>query len=111
MDCKAIQINTSYLPQQVISKIPNWDEIDFSTASLYSIMEDSNIILDYADEMLCLSEADEVQAALLNLEVGSPLFSISRTVYDEKGIPIEYAESHTKGNQHRAYSRMRRKPN
>lgn len=109
MDGQAIQINTSFLPQSVIAKISNWDEIDFSTASLYATMEEHGIILDYADEMLRVSEADEVLATLLNLKAGSPLFSISRTVYDEKGTPIEYVESHTRGEQHRAYSRMRRR--
>lgn len=108
MDGEPIQISTSYLPKYALNAMHGWEEQDFGVISLYAFLESRGIIMEYADEILQATCADQMQAMLLSIDIGEPLFSIFRVVYDITNTPIEYVEAFTRGEQHRAYSRMRR---
>lgn len=108
MDGEPIQISTSYLPKYALNLMHGWEEVDFAENSLYQFMESHGIRMEYADEILQITLADNAQAMLLSIDVGRPLFTIHRVVFDANNTPIEYVEAHTRGEQHRAYTRMRR---
>lgn len=108
MDNCPIQIGTSYLPIHAIDALPDWDGIDFRTASLYATLEAAGVVLKYAEERLQIEEAGYMQAALLNIEIGKPLFFSQRTVYDADDVPVEFAEVYSRAEQHRIISRFQR---
>ncbi len=103
----SMQISTSYLPVREIQSI-DWENIDFSTASLYASLENAGIILAYGEERMEVSVAGPIESALLKVPEGFPLFVTKRVVMDKNGNVIEYAESKTRGDRHKVVIKLKR---
>ena len=67
------QISVSYLPVNEIQAM-DWQNIDFSSASLYKSLEDSGVVLATGEEDLEVDIASSLDAILLNVDIGFPIF-------------------------------------
>jgi GntR family transcriptional regulator len=67
-----------------------YDRKDMMTTALLALLERAGILIGSADQTIGAALADSVTAPLLGVRVGSPLLSITRTVFDQNGRPVEY---------------------
>jgi len=86
----------------------HYEEIDFTTASLYEELEKAGVILDSGEEIIEVDVAGSVDAALLGVDCGFPIFVTKRIVYNEKNVVVEASETRTRGDRHRAVIKLRR---
>ncbi len=84
-----IGISQVYLLAQIVPSIINDPGI---SDSIYAVMETKyNIELSTATEVVEAKAADEVESSLLNINVGSPVISVTRLTTDAFGRIIEYS--------------------
>jgi DNA-binding GntR family transcriptional regulator len=99
MDDVPILIDCSRVP---VPLAPELDAIDFSTASLYAVLEERYGVRPsrarFAVEAIA---ATERQAALLGLERGQPLLRCDQLTEDAYGRPIEICEMVYRGDRYR----------
>jgi GntR family transcriptional regulator len=67
-----------------------YDKRDLMTNPLLALLERAGILIGSADQTIGAALADTVVAPLLGVRVGSPLLSITRTVFDQNGRPVEH---------------------
>jgi len=90
-----------YAPQSLIGKFFRNKK---STASLYSILtRKKGFLLKEATQTIESSTADQRIASLLQIEMGSPLFYMERTFFEESGLPILFQITFT-GAEHFKFS-------
>ena len=78
----------NYLPRDIGEKVP--PEL-VTTKPMLMILEDElGIRATEADQSVEATIADAEIAPLLDIRVGDPLLKAERTVYDNKGRPVEY---------------------
>lgn len=102
-----VQISVSYLPVNEIQAM-DWQNIDFSSASLYKSLEDSGVVLATGEEDLEVDIASSLDAILLNVDIGFPIFVTNRLVFNDKGVPIEKSVSRTRGDRHKVHIKLKR---
>lgn len=84
-------------------------EEDLENQSLYRILESRyGIQLIQAEQELEAGLANEEDAKLLNLPIGSPALYTRRTTYTNRDLPIEYARSVYCGHKYTFYTHMLR---
>lgn len=84
-----IALQTSFLPADRFEL----GEHDLAEGSLYELLADRyGAFVTTADEVISAAVADPEQAALLEVDPGSPLLCVDRFAYSQKGEPIEYAK-------------------
>jgi GntR family transcriptional regulator len=99
MDDVPILIDRSSVP---LALAPDLVEIDFSSASLYSVLEERHGLRpSRARFSVEAVAADEHQAALLDLQPGEPLLRCQQLSEDETGRPIELCEMVYRGDRYR----------
>lgn len=107
-DGQIVGLETTSLPYHFCQGIENHD---LENGSLYSIIEGHyGISLNWSEEEFQAIAATEKEAALLKVRRGFPLFCMRRTVYDNRGTPIEYGVSLFRGDRYSATVVSRRKP-
>jgi len=67
-----------------------WRRKDLETKTLVALLEDSGVKISRAEENITATLADEVNAPPLEVEVGSALLKITRTVFGEYDQAVEY---------------------
>jgi GntR family transcriptional regulator len=99
MDHVPIMIDSSRVP---VALAPELDTVDFSTASLYAVLEERYGVrptrAHFAVEAVA---ADARRAALLELEPGQPLLRCHQLTQDAIGRPIESCEMLYRGDRYR----------
>lgn len=76
--------------------------------SLYRILaEDHDIVVAEATESIHAEAADEYEAKVLDVAVGSPLIVIRRWTYDRDGRPVEYTRGAGRGDRYRYVVKLR----
>lgn len=105
LDGEPIQVTTTHVP---LKEIPNMDldKIDFTQASLYEEMEKSGVVFASGEEIIEVDVAGAIDAALMGVECGSPIFVTKRIVFNDKNRVVEAAESRTRGDRHRAVIKL-----
>ena len=84
-------LESSYLPQALVQGLAAADLVD---GSLYQMLRERyGIAIGSADQTINLSHAAPDEAALLELEAGSPVLLLRAVVTDTSGRPIEYLVS------------------
>lgn len=78
----------SYIP---VVPYPGLDGFDLNAASLYDTMERCGRTVVSAHRRLEVVSADATTAALLDVEVGDPLFLFHTVAKDDAGTPVEYS--------------------
>lgn len=107
-DGDIVGLETTNLPYHFFHGIENHD---LEKGSLYSIIEGHyGISLNWSEEELQAVAATEKEAKVLKVRRGFPLFCMRRTVYDNRGTPIEHGVSVFRGDRYTATVVSRRKP-
>lgn len=87
-------VQDSWLPYRVA---PGLVRDELIGGSLYrTLLERWGVRLRHAEQQITATTATPEQAALLDVEPGSPLLFITRTAFGEDGRPVEWARSWTK---------------
>lgn len=87
LDGMVIAIDHSRVP---LRYCPSLVDVDFTTASLVSVLEDrSSIVYRRCSYTVEAVPADESSAALLELPLGAPLLQCGQIIYDQHGRVIE----------------------
>jgi GntR family transcriptional regulator len=83
---KPIMVIEEYVHQSLIGNLSNIKKL---AKSLYfTLTQKRGITLKEATQTIESTTADQRIASLLQIEMGSPLFYLERTFYEEKGLPI-----------------------
>lgn len=90
-ESKPYSLIVNYLPEEVGSKL-TMAELS-SGALLHTMEEKLGFYLEQAEQEIRAELADPYVAGLLDIRVGSALLSIERTVYTDKGRPVEYVHT------------------
>jgi GntR family transcriptional regulator len=86
-DGAPLSYSVSFVPAEIGRA---YDRKDLMTTPLLALLERAGILIGSADQTIGAALADSVVAPLLGVRVGSPLLSITRTVFDQNGRPVEY---------------------
>ena len=78
---------TSYVPADLGR---TYSRKDLATRPLLALLEKAGVLIGSADQSISATLADTVVAPRLKVRVGSPLISVTRTVSDQDGRPVEH---------------------
>lgn len=78
---------TTYVPERIGV---TYSEEDLSTTPLLTLLERSGVVADRASQTVSATLAGPEIAEALQVEIGSPLIAMTRTVFDEQGCGVEY---------------------
>jgi len=90
---------TTYIPENLC---PDLVGEDLATQSLYTLLEEKYALqIHRGRRYIGVSLANEYEAGLLNIEVGSPLIELDSTSYLKDGRPLEYFHALHRGDRTR----------
>jgi GntR family transcriptional regulator len=96
----------TYLPQALC---PGLLDKDLQDRSLYDVLEgDYDLQLAWANRTLEAAQADDYEAELLQVPVGSPIHFMHSLAYLEDGRPVEYSRLRFRGDRSRITFEVRR---
>ncbi len=78
---------TAYVPERIGS---TYSEDELATTPLLTLLERSGVVADKASQVVTATLAGPEIAGLLRVEIGSPLISMTRVVFDDRGRGVEY---------------------
>lgn len=107
VDGEAAQLTTAYLPPKLTNAI-DLAQVDFTIQPLYGLIEELGFEIYDGEEIIELVYADPIQASLLQVPEGFPLFATIRRVNGKDGMPLEYSISYTRGDRHRTHIYLKR---
>jgi GntR family transcriptional regulator len=94
-----VVVVSSYVPYDMC---PSLLEADLTHTGLYKFLRENGAYkTDRAKSFVEAVSADEIEAQLLKVKVGSPLLMIESTVYLADGRPIDYYKSRHRGDRMR----------
>jgi GntR family transcriptional regulator len=106
-DNEPIGIQSAYLPPFSDSMFTRAELDRFG--SLYSLLEAKfGVVPSEADETLEATAANEREAELLDLKVGSPLLFLERTTYSQQHRPMEFSTMLYRADRYRYYVHITR---
>ncbi|WP_252109637.1 MULTISPECIES: GntR family transcriptional regulator [unclassified Halomonas] len=92
----------SYLITHVPEKIAlHYSEADLANTPLFVLLERSGVNVDHASQSISATLASHDLAQALEVSVGSPLISLTRVVFDEKGRGVEHLEAFYRPDRYR----------
>ncbi len=69
--------------------------------SLWSVLEEKGLTLSKSEETIEAVAANESQAQLLQVAIGSPLLLVEGIVYTDQAVPIEYHKMFNRGDRYK----------
>ncbi len=78
---------TSYVPESIGN---NYSREDLGNKPLFQLIEQLGIKLSRAEHSVNAVLADPTVAPLLGVDIGSPLLSVNKLIFDETDKPVEY---------------------
>jgi len=78
---------TTYVPENIGR---SYTRDDLASRPLLSLLERSGVVIGRAEQTITATLADAEVSQALGLELGSPLLSIRRIVFDQGETPVEY---------------------
>ena len=89
---------------------PGIEGLDLTDRSLYeTLRERFGLELGWAEQTIEAKLADEYEAEVLGVQVGTPMLLMERTTYLTDGsTPIEYVRSSYRGDRYKLYVELRR---
>jgi len=95
-DGEALLIEYSYYRPEIGKKLLDED----LTSSVYQILRQKyNVNLYRSENSIEVAAADDSEAELLGIPIGSPLMLFKRLVFSDQDLPIEYAEDVYRGDR------------
>lgn len=99
LDGSPISVSTSIVP---LEKAPSLPEHDFTTASLYHVLESvHDLSARRCDYVVQAQPADPDSATLLGVATGAPVLAGSWTTFDQSGRPLEIGTIVYRGDRYR----------
>ena len=99
LDQEPIVLVTSYLPCNLVTGL---DEVDLTNQSLYVYLENEHgIQISRSKRFLEAVPANQLEAELLKVDIGSPLILLDSTSYLSDGTPLEYFHALHRGDRSR----------
>ncbi len=90
---------TTYLPYQLCPELLN---VDLTEQSLYAYLEDNHdLLISRGKRYLEAVPANQLEAELLEVDVGSPLILLNSVSYLSDGQPVEYFHALHRGDRSR----------
>ncbi|MCB7318237.1 GntR family transcriptional regulator [Lacrimispora sp. 210928-DFI.3.58] len=97
VDNEPIMIQQNYLSYDKFHKLL---EIDFSTASLYHVLEEEyGLYIDYAHRSIQAANATSKEAQLLQINSGMAICIVTTVAYANRTTPVEYTISKYRGDR------------
>ena len=94
-----IVLVTTFLP---LDLCPELLEVDLTDQSLYAYLENEHgLFIDRGKRFLEAVVANQLEAELLKVDIGSPLILLNSVSYLKNGIPIEYFHALHRGDRSR----------
>lgn len=87
LDGAPLSFTTSYVPGALGR---TFSRKDLATKPLLELLERAGVLIGSADQSIGAVLADSMVAPRLGVRVGSPLLSVTRTVFDQHARPVEY---------------------
>jgi GntR family transcriptional regulator len=87
MDGAPFSYLTTHVPERVGL---TYSEADLGTTPLLRLLEDTGVVATRASQTISATLAEPDAAKALQLEIGSPLLSLTRVVYDTAGSGVEH---------------------
>lgn len=87
IDGAPLSYTTSYVPAALGR---TYSRKDLATKPLLELLERAGVLIGSADQSIGAVLADSVVGPRLGVRIGSPLLSVTRTVFDQHGRPVEY---------------------
>lgn len=82
---------TTFVPSSIGQR---WTARDFEQSGLASLLERSGVSVQFAEQVITATMADNSLAESLKVVIGSPLLRAVRTYFDEDEVPVEYLIAH-----------------
>jgi GntR family transcriptional regulator len=100
-----IAVETCYISCSLLSE----EEVaSLNTGSLYDLLERRGRVPVTSEQSIEAALANSDDAALLNIQVGSPVMQFERLSFDTQGDPVEFVVSSYRGDKYRIYVLLRK---
>lgn len=106
-DNEPITINTSYIPCRLVEDRDLWILKD--KQSLYQVLEDFNVVVQYTEDTVSAVKANTKQAEILQINKNDPLLYIERTAYDKNNIIVEFSRIVIRADRYKHIITLRRR--
>lgn len=106
-DGEPITINTSYIPCRLVEDRDLWVLKD--KQSLYQVLEDFNIFVQYTEDTMSAIKASSKQAEILQISKNDPLLYIERTAYDKNNTIVEFSRIVIRADRYKHIITLRRR--
>jgi GntR family transcriptional regulator len=97
MDGEAFSYLITHVPEAIGS---TYSEYDLASTPLLSLLERSNIVVDRAMQTIGATLAPPDIAEALAIDVGAPLLTLNRIVFDAAGRGVEYLDAYYRPDRH-----------
>jgi GntR family transcriptional regulator len=97
LDDQPVSVDRTRVP---LSRVPGLDTVDFTRASLYAELDKRGAAPVRADYAVAAIAANETEAELLRVEVGSPLLLALTTAYDAADRVVEKGRMAYRGDRY-----------
>ena len=87
---KPFSFLTTFVPERIGQ---SYSRDDLAIRPLLSLLERSGVVVGRAEQTISATLSDIEVSAALETELGSPLLSIQRIVYDREETPVEYIKA------------------
>jgi GntR family transcriptional regulator len=78
---------TTFVPERFAA---SFGRRELAAKPMLALLEEAGVKVAAADQAISAKLADHAVAPLLDVEIGSPLLAVTRTVYDEAGTPVQF---------------------
>ena len=106
-DGEPITINTSYIPCRLVGERDLWVLKD--KQSLYQVLEDFNIFVQYTEDTMSAIKASSKQAEILEINKNDPLLYIERIAYDKNNTIVEFSRIVIRADRYKHIITLRRR--
>jgi GntR family transcriptional regulator len=98
VDNQPVAIQQSHVPENICP--PNLEQYDWTTQSLFELMEKQGHRLSRAIETITAKLASEEHAQMLEIEIGGPILYIERVTFGDNGLPIEFVKMYNRPDRY-----------
>ncbi len=96
---------TTYVPERIGQL---YTREDLATTPLLTLLERNGVVADKAEQSISATLAGPEPAAALQVEIGSPLIALTRTVFDAASCGIEYLSALYRPDKYHFHMEMTR---
>ncbi|MGL4634594.1 MAG: GntR family transcriptional regulator [Beijerinckiaceae bacterium] len=96
---------TTHVPEHIGQR---YSRDDLASTPLLTLLEQNGVGVEKAEQSISATLAGPETAAALQVEIGSPLIALTRTVFDASGLGVEHLSALYRPDKHRFHMEMTR---